>query len=60
MYYEPQASRSNLIVMTSAHVTRISLSKVGGGEVMAESVRFLFEGNEYRTFVKKEVILSAG
>jgi choline dehydrogenase-like flavoprotein len=60
MYYEPHASRSNLIVLTSAHVTRISLSKAGGGEATAESVSFLYEGNEYRAHVKKEVIVSAG
>jgi choline dehydrogenase-like flavoprotein len=60
MYYEPHAFRSNLIVLTSAHVTRISLSKAGGVEATAESIKFLYEGNEYRAFVKKEVIVSAG
>jgi hypothetical protein len=60
MYYEPHASRSNLIVLTSAHVTKIPLSKVAGGEAAAESVRFVHEGKEYRALVKKEVILSAG
>jgi hypothetical protein len=60
MYYEPHASRSNLIVLTSAHVTKASLSKVASGEATAETINFLYEGNEYRTFVKKEVILSAG
>ena len=60
MYYEPHASRSNLIVLTSAHVTRASLSKAADGEATAESISFLYEGNEYRALVKKEVILSAG
>jgi choline dehydrogenase-like flavoprotein len=60
MYYEPHASRRNLTVLTSAHVTRTSLSKVAGGEATAESVSFIYEGNDYRAFVKKEVILSAG
>jgi hypothetical protein len=60
MYYEPHASRSNLVVLTSAHVTKISLSKAGGGEATAESIRFLYAGNEYRALVKKEVIVSAG
>jgi hypothetical protein len=60
MYYEPHDSRSNLIVLTSAHVTRVSLSKAGGGEATAENVSFLYEGNEYQALVKKEVILSAG
>ena len=60
MYYEPHASRSNLVVLTSAHVTKIALPKVANGETTAESVSFLHEGNEYRALVKKEVILSAG
>jgi hypothetical protein len=60
MYYEPHASRTNLIVMTSAQVTRASLSKAAGGEATAESVCFLYKGNEYQALVKKEVILSAG
>ncbi|KAI0280314.1 alcohol oxidase, partial [Russula aff. rugulosa BPL654] len=60
MYYEPHASRNNLTVLTSAHVMRISLSKAAAGEATAESVSFLYEGNEYRALVKKEVIVSAG
>jgi choline dehydrogenase-like flavoprotein len=60
MYYEPHASRSNLTVLTSAHVTEISLSKDAGGEATAESVSFLYEGNRYRAFIKKDVIVSAG
>ena len=60
MYYEPHASRSNLIILTSARVTRILLSKVVSGEAMAEGVSFVHEGNEYQALVKKEVILSAG
>ncbi|KAI0248897.1 alcohol oxidase [Lactifluus subvellereus] len=60
MYYEPNASRSNLTVLTSAHVARISLSKVAGREATAESVSFLHDGKEYRAIVKKEVIVSAG
>ena len=60
MYYEPHASRSNFTVLTSAHVTKMSLSKVASGEATVESVIFVYEGNEYRAFVKKEVILSAG
>ncbi|KAF8486327.1 alcohol oxidase [Russula ochroleuca] len=60
MYYEPHASRSNFTVLTSAHVTRTSLSKVASGEATAESVSFIYEGNEYQAFVEKEVIFSAG
>jgi len=60
MYYEPHASRSNLIVLTFAHVTKISLSKVASGEVTAEGVRFLHEDNDHLALVRKEVIVSAG
>lgn len=60
MYYEPHASRSNLVVLTSAHVVKISLSKVGSGDATAESVSFLHGGNEYRALVRKEVIVSSG
>ena len=60
MYYEPNASRSNLTVLTSAHVARISLSKVADREATAESVSFLHDGKEYRALVNKEVIVSAG
>ncbi|KAH9980477.1 alcohol oxidase [Russula compacta] len=59
-YYEPHASRNNLIVLTSAHVARISLSKDANGKATAQSVSFLHEGNDYRALVKKEVIVSAG
>ncbi|KAI9507317.1 alcohol oxidase [Russula earlei] len=57
MYYEPHASRNNLIVLTSAHVAKISLSRGAGGEATAEGVSFLHEGKEYRVFVRKEVII---
>lgn len=48
------------MVLTSAHVAKISLSKVGSGDATAESVSFLHGGNEYRALVRKEVIVSAG
>jgi hypothetical protein len=60
MYYEPHASRNNLIVLTSARVTKISLSKVAGGKATAEGVRFLHEDNDYLALVGKEVIVTAG
>jgi choline dehydrogenase-like flavoprotein len=60
MYYEPHASRNNLVVLTSAHVTAISLSKGTGGEATAESVSFLHKGKEYRASVNREVIVAAG
>lgn len=60
MYYEPNASRSNLSVLTSAHVTRISLSKGSDEGVTAKGVIFLHNGKEYQALVYKKVILSAG
>jgi choline dehydrogenase-like flavoprotein len=60
MYYEPHASRSNLTVLTSAHVTMASLSKAPSGDATAESVSFIYEGNEYKAYVRKEVVFSAG
>ena len=60
MYYEPHASRDNMIVLTSAHVAKISLSKIADREATAESVNFLHEGDKYRAFVNREVIVSAG
>ncbi|KAH9047065.1 alcohol oxidase [Lactarius hengduanensis] len=59
MYYEPNASRSNLSVLTSAHVARISLSK-GSDGATAEGVMFIHDGKEYQALVNKTVVLSAG
>ncbi|KAH9990441.1 GMC oxidoreductase-domain-containing protein [Russula vinacea] len=60
MYYEPHASRSNLTVLTSAQVTRASLSKAASGDATADSISFVYEGDEYKAYVKKEVVFSAG
>ncbi|KAH9036445.1 alcohol oxidase, partial [Lactarius pseudohatsudake] len=54
MYYEPNASRSNLSVLTSAHVARISLSK-GSDGATAEGVMFIHDGKEYQALVNKTV-----
>jgi choline dehydrogenase len=60
MYYEPNTSRSNLSVLTSAHVARISLSKGSDEGATAKSVIFIHDGKEYQVLVNKRVILSAG
>jgi choline dehydrogenase len=60
MYYEPNASRSNLSVLTSAHVARISLSKGSDEGATAKSVTFILDGKEYQALVIKRVIISAG
>ncbi|KAH9053670.1 alcohol oxidase [Lactarius vividus] len=59
MYYQPNASRSSLSVLTSAHVARISLSK-GSDGATADGVVFIHDGKEYRALVNKTVVLSAG
>jgi len=53
-------SRDNITVLTSAHVARISLTKLADREAIAESVNFLHEGDKYRVVVDREVIVSAG
>ncbi|KAI9442041.1 alcohol oxidase [Lactarius psammicola] len=60
MYYEPNASRSNLSVLTSAHVARISLSKGSDEGATAKGVVFIHDGKEYQALVNKTVVLSAG
>ena len=60
MYYEPNASRSNLFVLTSAHVAKISLSKGSDEGETAKGVVFLHDGKEYQALVNKRVVLSAG
>src|ERR1700677_3757753 len=60
MYYEPNASRSNLSVLTSANVGRISLSKGSDEGATTKSVIFIHDGKEYQALVNKRVIPSAG
>ena len=60
MYYEPNALRRNLSVLTSSHVARISLSKGSDEGATAKSVIFLHDGKEYQALVNKRVVVSAG
>ena len=60
MYYEPNASRTNLTVLTSAHVAKTILKREAGGTVTATAVEFFHDGKMYQAFVAKEVVLSAG
>ncbi|KAI0066612.1 alcohol oxidase [Artomyces pyxidatus] len=59
-YYEPNAARANLVVLTLAHVAKINVSKSPSGEVTATGVSFLYEGKVHQAEVGKEVILAAG
>ena len=58
-YFEPNAGRSNLRVLTGATATRITFVP-GSNPLRADSVEFLQGGNKYKVAVSKEVILSAG
>ena len=60
MYYEPNSSRANLTVLTSAHVAKVIVKNEAGGTVTATGVDFLHGGKKYQAFAAKEVILSAG
>ncbi|KAF8313116.1 alcohol oxidase [Clavulina sp. PMI_390] len=60
-YYVPNASRPNLVVLTSAHVVKLVLT--GTGEPYTISgVQFTTSGSDkvYEVKAKREVILSAG
>ncbi|KAK3373076.1 putative choline dehydrogenase [Lasiosphaeria ovina] len=59
-YYRPNASRPNLVVLTSAEVSEILLDQVEGAGWKARGVRFTHHGDEFSTFASREVILSAG
>lgn len=59
-YYQPNASRPNLFVLTGAEVREILLDKGQDDEWEAKGVRFAHNGVEYSTFSSREIILSAG
>ncbi|KAK0633813.1 hypothetical protein B0T14DRAFT_419122 [Immersiella caudata] len=60
-YYQPSATRPNLIVLTGAEVREILLVQDGvSGQWTAKGVRFLHGGAEFSAFASREVILSAG
>ncbi len=60
-YYEPVASRPNLLVLTGAAVEKVLLTKKGDNdEWMAEGVLFSHGGVQFSAFASREVIISAG
>ncbi|KAJ7145614.1 GMC oxidoreductase-domain-containing protein [Mycena epipterygia] len=59
MHYQPNASRANLTVLVSAHVTGLLL-RDNAGVVTANGVRFMHGGKEHRVSVAREVVLAAG
>ncbi|KAH7406111.1 hypothetical protein DE146DRAFT_434153 [Phaeosphaeria sp. MPI-PUGE-AT-0046c] len=58
-YYEPNAKRPNLSVLTHALVSKIQLEK-NGDEAKATGVEFIVDGTTHTAQVKKEVIVCGG
>ena len=58
-YYAPTSQRTNLTVITGAHVEKIDFIE-GDGNMVANAVYFNREGKSFRLGVRKEVILAAG
>jgi choline dehydrogenase-like flavoprotein len=63
-YFEPNANRKNLVVLTGAEATKV-IFKAGSQDKkttprVAEAVEFVSGGSKYKVKVKREVIVSAG
>lgn len=58
-YYEPNAGRSNLSLLTHALVSKVELDKTGG-DVKATGVQFLVNGSTHTVKANKEVIVCGG
>lgn len=52
--------RSNLVVLTTAHVTKVNLKTGSNGEVTATGVSFIHGEVTHTVEARKEVVLSAG
>ncbi|KZV80652.1 alcohol oxidase [Exidia glandulosa HHB12029] len=63
-YYEPNAHRKNLVVVTGAQVTRVVFADGADkhGDITAQGVEYvdLATGKKFTASAKREVILSAG
>ena len=59
-YYVPNASRSNLTVITNAHVTKLRLEKEANGEVIAQGTFFEVDALQFSLAATKEVLPCAG
>jgi choline dehydrogenase len=58
-YYRPVAKRSNLILITSALVTKLVLSEAADG-IVASGVEYATNGDAKEVLASKEVIVCAG
>ncbi|KAK1758020.1 hypothetical protein QBC47DRAFT_373578 [Echria macrotheca] len=59
-YYQPNASRPNLWVLTGAEVRETILERAHDGQWEAKGARFVHNGREFSVSASREVILSAG
>jgi len=59
-YYTPNAQRSNLVVLTGAHASKILLKSSSTGLQHATGVEFIKDGITHSVEATKEIILSAG
>lgn len=59
-YYEPNAGRENLSVLTGALVTKIDLEKKEGEDAVATGVCFSVNGTSHTVKANKEVIVCGG
>ncbi|KAJ7766704.1 alcohol oxidase [Mycena metata] len=59
-YYEPNKSKSNLVIVTGAHVTRVLFNKRDGdSDLVASGAEYLKNGQLQTANAKSEVILCA-
>ncbi|KAJ7698127.1 alcohol oxidase [Mycena rosella] len=58
-YYEPNAARKNLVLLTGAQATKI-VFKTTGKNISATGVQYVVGGTTYTVNATKEVIVSAG
>lgn len=59
-YYEPNADRPNMSLLTNALVTKVNLEKSGEGEAKATGVQFVVDGVAHTVKAKKEVLVCGG
>ncbi|KAH9996169.1 hypothetical protein BJV74DRAFT_828663 [Russula compacta] len=64
-YFEPNANRKNLVVLTGAEATRVlfkaeTQSASRKSRRVAEAVEFVSGGQKYKVKAKREIIISAG
>jgi choline dehydrogenase-like flavoprotein len=63
-YFEPNADRKNLVVLTGVEATKVLFKTAGTQNKktprVAEAVEFVSGGHKYTVKAKREVILSAG